>query len=108
MISGVTKQIGGSSETFRMTSRAMMALESHFETGIVEVLQGLKNGYRIGNVAVIIAECSDNGKGQDTAFAQSVIDEIGLTAAGNLIGEIAEAAFPEASEKNVKRAGRSK
>ena len=63
MISGVTKQIDGSSETFRMTTRAMMAIEDHYGKGIVEVMQDLEDGFRIGDLVKIVSECAGNGAG---------------------------------------------
>lgn len=108
MIGGVTKEIGGTSEAFRLTTRAMMALEETLGSGIVEILQGMDSGFRLGVLVRLIAECANNGKGQDLAWAQGVVDEVGMKAAGLLVAEIAEAAFPEASEKNVKRAAQSK
>lgn len=113
MISGVTKQIGGTSETFRMTTRAMMEIEDALGTGIVDAMKGLKAGFRVGTVVRLLSACADNGTGRDLAWAQGAIDEIGLAAAGELMGEVAEAAFPEASSKgrqakNAKGADRVK
>ena len=109
MISGVTKEVGGTPETFRMTARAMMGIEDATGAGIVEVMQGLETGFRVGTIVRILAECSADGAGRDLAWAQSAVDEIGLEKAGELLGEVAEAAFPEASAgKNVKRAARSR
>ncbi|MBN9674644.1 GTA-gp10 family protein [Salipiger bermudensis] len=112
MISGVTKEIGGASETFRLTSRAMMAIEDTMGAGIVEVMQGLEKGFRVGTVVRLLAECASDGAGRDLGWAQGAVDEIGLEAAGELMGEIAEAAFPQATKgsagKNAKGAARSK
>lgn len=110
MISGVTKDIGGASETFRLTTRAMMSLEEALGAGIVDVMQGLDEGFRVGTVARLLAECANDGKGRDLVWAQGAIDEIGMTAAVEIVGETAEAAFPEASDagKNPKRAALSK
>ena len=112
MISGVTKQVGGASETFRMTTRAMMAIEDTTGTGIVDVMQGLETGFRLGTIVRLLAECADDGAGRDLAWAQAAVDEIGIEGAGVLVGEVAEAAFPEASSsgasaKNGKGAARS-
>jgi hypothetical protein len=107
MISGVTKQIGDHSETFRMTTRAMMAIEDHFGKGLIEVMHGLESGFRITDLALLISECADNGAGVDMDRAVEIMDEIGVTQAGELLGEVAEAAFPESkgqSAKNAKRA----
>lgn len=111
MISGVTKQIGESSETFRMTTRAMMAIEDHFGKGLIDVMQGLEKGFRITDLAILISECANDGAGVDLDRAREIMDEIGVTRAGELIGEVAEAAFPETkgrAAKNAKGVGRSK
>ena len=108
MISGVTKEIGGESETFRLTTRAMMAIEDRLGAGIVKVIEALQADYRVSTVASMLAACANDGKGRDLEWAQGAIDQIGLEAAGGLVGQIAEAAFPEASGKNVKRAARTK
>jgi len=114
MIGGVTKQLDGGSETFRMSTRAMMAIEDQLGAGISEVLDGFEKGFTIGKLALILAECANDGAGRDTAFAQHAIDALGLEGAGDLLGQIAEAAFPEAkgksekATKNGKGASRSK
>jgi len=111
MISGVTKQIGGNSETFRMTTRAMMAIEDHFGKGLVDVMQGLETGFRITDLATLISECGNDGAGVGIERATEIMDEIGVTQSGELIGRVAEAAFPEAKgkpAKNAKGAVRSK
>lgn len=111
MISGVTKQVGNTSETFRMTTRAMMAIEQHFDKGLIEVMQGLETGFRITDLVRLISECAADGAGTDMNRASAIVDEIGVTRAGEVLGEVAEAAFPEAkgqSEKNAKGAARSK
>jgi hypothetical protein len=105
MISGVTRQIAGKSETFRMTTRAMMAIEDRFDKGLIEVLQGLETGFRISDIVTLVSECADDGAGVDVGRASQLVDEIGVTEAGNLLGEVAEGAFPEAKKgKNSKRA----
>lgn len=111
MISGVTKQVGDNSETFRMTTRAMMAIEQRFDTGLIEVMQGLETGFRITDLVWIISECAADGAGTDMNRATEIVDEIGASGAAVLLGELAEAAFPEAkgqAAKNPKRAVRSK
>lgn len=111
MISGVSKDVGGCSEKFRMTTRAMMAIEDHFEKGLIEVMQGLESGFRITDLVRLISECAADGAGVDIDRAAQIVDEIGVTSAGELLGEVAEAAFPESkgrTSKNAQRAGRSK
>lgn len=110
MISGVTIQVGDDAETLRMNTRAMMAIEQHFDKGLIEVLQGLQKGFKISHLARLISECADDGRGVDMDRAAEILDTIGVTRAGEVLGEVAEAAFPEAqaAAKNVKRAARSK
>ena len=111
MISCVTKQIDGSSVTFRMGTRAMMALEAHYGKGIVDVMRDLEDGFRIGDLVKIVSECADNGSGVDIDAASDLVDSLGVDGAGELLGEVAEAAFPEERKgqgKNGKRAARSK
>ena len=108
MISSVTKDIGGASRTFRLTTRAIMALEDRFDTGIVQFMARLKNDFRLGQVVAFLAECSNDGAGADISVAQKLVDALGFTGASDLMGEIAEKAFPEAvgaDAKNPKRAG---
>jgi len=108
MISGVTQDVHGEPETFRLTTRAMMAAEDRLGVGIIEVMQGLESGFRIGTLAVLLAECANDGAGRPLDWAQSAIDGMGIEAAGDLIGRIAEAAFPSdgKSAKKATRAGR--
>ena len=110
MISGVTHDIGGEAETFRLTTRAMMSIEDRMGGGIVEVMQGIETGFRVGTVVVILAECANDGAGRPVEWAQGAVDDMGgVTVAGELVGRIAEAAFPQASASgNKKRAVRSK
>lgn len=111
MISGVTIQVCDDNLTFRMTTRAMMAIEAHFEKGLIEVMQGLEKGFRISDLAFLISECADDGAGVGMDRASDIMDEIGVTSAGELLGRVAEAAFPDAkgqTAKNVKGASRSK
>lgn len=111
MISGVTKTVDGETETFRMTTRAMMMIEQQSEKGIVEFLQGLEGGFRITDLVLILAECANDGAGVSKDQASEMVDEMGVTSAGELLGKISEAAFPEAKggpAKNAKGAARSK
>jgi len=111
MISGVTIDVGGTSETFRMTTRAMMAIEDHFDKGLVEALHGLEEGFKIRDLVRLLSECANDGKGVDMDRASEIVDELGVTRAGEVLGEVSEAAFPEAKgqpTKNGKRAARSK
>jgi len=111
MISGVTKTIDGEAYTFRMSTRAMMAIEDQLEAGIAAVLEGLEKGFTIRKLVVMLSECAGNGEGKSAEFAQWAVDTLGLEGAGALLGEIAEAAFPDAKgqpAKNAKGAARSK
>lgn len=113
MISSVKKTVGDKAETFRMTTRAMMAIEDSSGLGIVDVMQGFEDGFRITDLALILSECGDDGAGIDMDRATAIVDHLGVTQAAELLGEIATAAFPEADKKghptkNVKRAPRSK
>lgn len=109
MISGVTIDIAGQPETFRMTTRAMMQIEQRFDVGLIEALQGLETGFHVTHLVWLIGATANDGSGVDDARAQEIVDEIGLARAGDLLGKVSEAAFPEASsEKNPKRAARIK
>lgn len=111
MIGGVTRQVGDDSVTFRMTTRAMMAIEDHFDKGLLDVMQGMEKGFRVSDLAFIVSQCAADGDGVDMARARIIMDHLGVTSAGDLLGEVAEAAFPEAKEptaKKPKRAARSK
>ncbi|MCA0963279.1 hypothetical protein [Salipiger bermudensis] len=95
-----------------MTTRAMMAIEDIYGKGIVDVMRDLEDGFRIGDLVKIVAECADDGKGVDLDAAAELVDGLGVEGAGELLGEVAEAAFPESKNggagKNAKRAARSK
>lgn len=111
MISGIKKSFGDDAETFRLTTRAMMAIEQESGKGIVEMMQGLERGFRITDLVLILSESGSDGAGVPAGRASEIVDEIGVTQAGELLGDIAEAAFPEAkggATKNGKRAARSK
>jgi hypothetical protein len=110
MISSITKEIGGKPETFRLKTRAKRAIEGRLGKGIVALAQSLGSDFSINTLTVMLAESMNNGDGADDAKAEALIDEIGDEEAANLLGQIFEAAFPEAgaSEKNVKGAARSK
>lgn len=109
MISSVTQDVGGEAEAFRLTTRAMMAVEDRLGAGIVDVMQGLESGFRIGTLAVLLAECANDGAGRSLDWAQTAIDGMGIEAAGDLVGRMAEAAFPQAAKSgNGKRARQSK
>lgn len=111
MISGVTIQVDGKSEEFRMTTRAMMAIEDHFDKGLIEALQGLEKGFKIRDLVLLISQCANDGQGADMDRAAEIVDQIGVTRASALLGEVSEAAFPEAKDqptKNTKGADRSK
>ncbi len=99
MISGVTREIDGEAHTFRMSSRAMMAIEDRCGVGIVEVLEGFDTGFRVTDVVRIFAECDNDGAGVPTDKAQALVDRMGLTEAVEVVGKISEAAFPEAVQE---------
>ena len=125
MISGVTKTIAGEAQTFRLTTRAMMAIEARAydewlkckpaqdeaPPGLIDVLQGLERGFRISALVHLISECANDGAGVDLDGARKIVDEVGVEAAADLIGRVAEAAFPEAKKatgKNAQGAARPK
>lgn len=111
MISGVTVQVEGEAETLRMTTRAMIAIEQHFDKGLVEVLDGMKDGLKIGDLAFLISQCADDGAGVDMDRAGGIIDAISVPEAAEVLSKVAEAAFANskgAPAKNAKRVARSK
>lgn len=110
MISGVTVKVGDESRTLRMTARAMMAIEQRFEKGLIEVMQDMEAGFKVTDLVSILSECANDGAGVSIDEAVEMLDEIGVMKAGELLGEVAEAAFPDAKgdAKNAKRAARSK
>jgi len=97
MIGSVTHDVGGASETFRLTTGAMRRVEDHTGEGIVTTLAGMETGFRVAVLSRILAESADSGAGRDMAWADDLIDDIGMGAAADLVGRIAEAAFPEAA-----------
>lgn len=105
MISGVTVDVGERRETLRFTTRAMMAAEQRLDMGLLEIARSLEGSVRVGTIVTVLSECANDGKGIETEAAQAMVDEIGLARAAEVLGEVVEAAFPEASGKNPKRAG---
>jgi len=111
MISGVTVTIDGQSQTLRMTTRAMMAIEQRFDKGLVDIIQGMHEGFKVSDLVAILAECANDGAGISVEDAAAMIDHVGVTRAGEILGQVAEAAFPDArgaAGKNAKGAARSK
>jgi len=108
MIAGVNIEVDGRAYSLRMTTRAMMSIEDHFDKSIPDVLSDMEENPCIGTIVVILRECMANGDGVEMKVAQDFVDAIGFSRAGELLSDTASAAFPEASEKNVKRAGRKK
>lgn len=116
MISGVTKSINGESQTFRLTSRAMMALEDQFDKGVLEIIDGFQTDAKAGKVRMttlitLVAECGDDGAGITIEDAQGVFDALGTGGTADLLGSCIEKAFPEAKEpttKNPRRAPQRK
>ena len=114
MISSVELKAGAGGQRLRLTTRAMMALEDRFDQALQEIFSGLEGNPRVSVLVRILAEMMDDGAGASDADAAALIDEIGLEAAGDAIGEAAEKAFPEAkaepgsAAKNRPRAGRKK
>lgn len=102
MIGGVTKEVAGASYTLRLTTRAMMAVEDKTGKGIVETVQELSDGFRVSTVAVLLCECMNDGNGATMDDAQLFMDAAGITGAGEILGEVVEAAFPDAKGKNQK------
>lgn len=101
MIGGVTRDVDGKSETFRLTTRAMEAIEDQEGedgAGIVDVLQKMETGFRVSTLTLLLAEAADDGRGRDRDWARAFIDKVGVAAASDLIAQIAQAAFPEAAK----------
>ncbi|RAP39565.1 hypothetical protein BYZ73_19875 [Rhodovulum viride] len=107
MISGVTIEVAGETETLRMSTRAMMALEDIFGMGMIDIMTGFEKGFRVSDIARIIAECANDGAGADIARAQVIIDTLGAIPASEAIGRVAEAAFPEVKEAGNPPKGRA-
>lgn len=109
MISGVTREIAGQSHTFRMKNRAKRAIEQRLGDGIVGILQDMGGNFSISVLTVILAESMNDGAGAPIEQADDIVDQIGEEKAAELLGEVVEAAFPEASQsKNQPRADQKK
>ncbi len=111
MISSVTKEIAGEPHTFRLKTRAKRAIEGRLECGFMALMASLESDYSINALTVILAESMKDGAGASDDAAEDVIDNLGDEKAAELLGEIVEAAFPDAKEgasKNRKGASRSK
>lgn len=101
MLNNVKREVGGSTYVLRLNTRAMMAVEATFDKSIIEVLETLEGSPRVGIIVGLIRECMKDGQGVDLSVAQSFVDAIGFAGAAELLGEVATAAFPEATnEKN--------
>jgi len=108
MLSGVTVQVGETEETFRLTTRAMMAAEECLGKGIMAIVQEMNDDPRVGTIVRLLAEAANDGAGVDLSRAQEMADTLGVVGASEILGQVVEKAFPEAAGKNPKRAGRSK
>lgn len=114
MISGVSKQIDGESRAFRLTTRAMRAIEQENGKSIVQVLAEMGGGdgvnFSITRLASLLAQAGNDGAGSSENEADAVIDALGVEGAAKLMEQVIEAAFPEAKKaapgKNAARAAR--
>jgi len=107
MISGITREIGGTRHAFRLTPRAMMHAEDLFDAGIAEIVSKLEGDFRASTVVKLIAVAGNDGAGMPIEDAQAVVDEIGMPQAAELLGAVVEAAFPEAGEAGAKATGKA-
>lgn len=96
MISTVSKVIDGDRHAFKMSARAMRALETSFGLDIFAIMDQVQGGFPISKMVEMIAECAGDGKGGEIEVADAVVDALGLPATAKLLGEIVGAAFPAA------------
>jgi len=103
MISSVTKRIDGEDHKFRLTTRAMRALEDAYDASIPGLLQSLEGeGFRLTKVASIIGQISADGAGVSEAEADEIIDGLGIEGAIAVVEKVVEAAFPQTTEQAAK------
>ena len=98
MISSISRDIGGKSYVFKLSTRAMSALEDRFDSSLQLRLVSLEDDPRIKVIAMIIQESMNDGAGSDFTSACDLVDQIGLERAGDLVSAIAEAAFEQSAD----------
>lgn len=98
MISGVTVTALGEAHTFRLSARAIMALEDQFDKSIDEIMQALRASGRVTMIMHVFAAMANDGRGMDLDAATDVFDALGFTAAMQVFEEAAARAFPEADQ----------
>lgn len=107
MISSVTIDAGGKAEVLRLPTKAMARLESEYDgMTFFQFWEGVAASPRITDMVAILAAMMNNGDGADRDAAADLIDQIGFEAAVDIIGDVANKAFPETAGKNTKGARR--
>lgn len=110
MISSVSRDLGGKSFVFKLSTRAMSALEDRFDSSLDALVAGMESDPRIKTIAVFLAESMNDGAGATFNDACELVDQMGLEAAGELVGAIAEAAFEQSADQaggKKKKAGQA-
>lgn len=92
----------GGQHVLKLSTRAQVRIEAATGLPFIKALQSIgdKEGFKITRLVELIAPMMNVGKGGTDDEACELIDEIGLEAAGEAIGEAAEKAFPD-----MKKAG---
>jgi len=102
MISSVTIDAGGERHTLKMGASAMMRLEDAFDKSVAGIVDDIQKEQRIGTIIRVLAECMNDGKGCAVDAASDLVDVLGIEGAGEALGKVAEAAFPDAKASDDK------
>lgn len=91
--------VGSGSYQLRLSTNAMCELETVVGRSTVEIVAEMFSDCKIGTVrAFMWAMLNDMGHEIDLRGAASIIDELGLSKAIELVSETAQAAFPASDQ----------
>lgn len=107
MISAIGLDYDGKRETLRMTTRAMMAIEDHFDAGVLEVFESIEENFRMGTIVRLLSECANDGAGAPLAHAQMITDVVGIEVVAERVTRAVEVAFPDTGGEGDDQPGKS-
>lgn len=87
----------GGQHVLKLSTRAMARIETVTGLPFAQAMAsvGDDTGFKVTRLVDILLPMMNGGRGADEDAAYELIDQIGLEAAGEAIGQAAEKAFPE-------------
>ncbi|KZX90391.1 MULTISPECIES: hypothetical protein [unclassified Sulfitobacter] len=96
----------GNTAVLRLTTAAQVRVERHFGMPLFEALDAEKHQMSVEKIAVILGAAANDGKGCSEDEAFELVDDMGgAQAAGQHLGAVLEAAFPQADTDAPKGSG---